>query len=186
VQHTRLLIFDGSENNIIGTIHMRDVVNVYAKDEMDISAIKELIREPYFIPEGTPLSHQLEHFKNQKRRLGIVVDEYGEVQGMVVLDDILEEIVGQFTSSQGESINEINLQDDGSYLVDPRISIREINSALKVKLPFDNAKTLNGLILEHLQSFPQHNVSLKIESLIIEIVRVNKQGIKLVKINKIN
>ncbi|MGE4575676.1 MAG: CNNM domain-containing protein [Candidatus Pseudothioglobus sp.] len=186
VQHTRLLIFDGSENNIIGTIHMRDVVNVYAKDEMDISAIKELIREPYFIPEGTPLSHQLEHFKNQKRRLGIVVDEYGEVQGMVVLDDILEEIVGQFTSSQSESINEINLQDDGSYLVDPRISIREINSALKVKLPFDNAKTLNGLILEHLQSFPQHNVSLKIESLIIEIVRVNKQGIKLVKINKIN
>ncbi|MFM1606604.1 MAG: HlyC/CorC family transporter [Candidatus Pseudothioglobus sp.] len=186
VQHTRLLIFDGSENNIIGTIHMRDVVNVYAKDEMDISAIKELIREPYFIPEGTPLSHQLEHFKNQKRRLGIVVDEYGEVQGMVVLDDILEEIVGQFTSSQGESINEINLQDDGSYLVDPRISIREINSALKVKLPFDNAKTLNGLILEHLQSFPQHNVSLKIESLIIEIVQVNKQGIKLVKINKIN
>jgi len=185
VQHTRLLIFEGSENNIIGTIHMRDVVNVYAKDEMDISAIKELIREPYFIPEGTPLSQQLEHFKSQKRRLGIVVDEYGEVQGMVVLDDILEEIVGQFTSSQGESINEINLQDDGSYLVDPRISIREINAALKVQLPSDNAKTLNGLILEHLQSFPQHNVSLKIEPLIIEIVQVSKQGIRLVRINKI-
>jgi len=185
VQHTRLLIFNGSENNIIGTIHMRDVVNVYAKDEMDISAIKELIRKPYFIPEGTPLSQQLEHFKSQKRRLGIVVDEYGEVQGMVVLDDILEEIVGQFTSSQGESINEINLQDDGSYLVDPRISIREINAALKVQLPSDNAKTLNGLILEHLQSFPQHNVSLKIEPLIIEIVQVSKQGIKLVRINKI-
>ena len=185
VQHTRLLVFEGLENNIIGTIHMRDVVNVYAKDEMDISAIKELIREPYFIPEGTPLSQQLEHFKSQKRRLGIVVDEYGEVQGMVVLDDILEEIVGQFTSNQGESINEINLQDDGSYLVDPRISIREINAALKVKLPSDNAKTLNGLILEHLQSFPQHNVSLKIEPLIIEIVQVSKQGIRLVRINKI-
>ena len=185
VQHNRLLVFEGSENNIIGTIHMRDVVNVYAKDEMDISAIKELIREPYFIPEGTPLSQQLEHFKSQKRRLGIVVDEYGEVKGMVVLDDILEEIVGQFTSNQGESINEINLQDDGSYLVDPRISIREINAALKVQLPSDNAKTLNGLILEHLQSFPQHNVSLKIEPLIIEIVQVSKQGIKLVRINKI-
>ena len=185
VQHTRLLIFNGSENNIIGTIHMRDVVNVYAKDEMDISAIKKLIREPYFIPEGTPLSEQLEHFKSQKRRLGIVVDEYGEVQGMVVLDDILEEIVGQFTSNQNESINEINLQDDGSYLVDPRISIREINATLKVKLPSTNAKTLNGLILEHLQSFPKHNVSLKIESLIIEIVQVSKQGIKLVRIIKI-
>ena len=185
VQHTRLLIFDGSENNIIGTIHMRDIVNVYAKNEMDISAIRELIREPYFLPEGIPLSQQLEHFKNQKRRLGIVVDEYGEVKGMVVLDDILEEIVGQFTSNQGESLYEINLQDDGSYLVDPRISIREINTALKVQLPSDNAKTLNGLILENLQSFPQHNVSLKIEPLIIEIIQVSKEGIRLVRINKI-
>ena len=186
IQHTRLLIFDGSENNIIGTIHMRDVVNIYARDEINMAKIKEIIREPYFIPEGTPLSQQLEHFKTQKRRLGIVVDEYGEVQGMVVLDDILEEIVGQFTSSQGESIDEINIQSDGSYLVDPRISIRELNAKLKVSLPFDNAKTLNGLILEQLQSFPQHNVSFKVDSLIIEIVQVNKQGIKLVKITKVN
>ncbi len=186
IQHNRLLIFEGSENNIIGTIHMRDLVNSYAKNEVSIKNIKELIREPYFIPEGTPLSHQLEHFKNQKRRLGIVVDEYGEVQGMVVLDDILEEIVGQFTSSQGETITEISLQDDGSYLVDPKISIRELNAELKVKLPFDNAKTLNGLILEQLQSFPQHNVSLKIDLLIIEIIQVSKQGIKLVKIKKLD
>jgi len=185
IQHNRLLIYKGSENNIIGTIHMRDVVNSYAKDEAGIKEIQELIREPYFIPEGTLLSQQLEHFKNQKRRLGVVVDEYGEVQGMVVLDDILEEIVGQFTSSQSESIDEISLQKDGSYLVDPRISIREINSELKIKLPFDNAKTLNGLILEHLQSFPQHNVSLKIDPLIIEIIQVSKQGIKLVKITKL-
>ena len=186
IEHNRLLIFQGSENNIIGTIHMRDVVNSYAKDEANISKIKDLIREPYFIPEGTLLSQQLEHFKAQKRRLGIVVDEYGEVQGMVVLDDILEEIVGQFTSSQGETIDEISLQEDGSYLVDPRISIRELNSELKIKLPFDNAKTLNGLILEQLQSFPQHNVSLKIDPLVIEIIQVSKQGIKLVKITKLN
>jgi Mg2+/Co2+ transporter CorB len=186
IQHTRLLIFDGSENNIIGTIHMRDVVNIYARDEINMSKIKEIIRDPYFIPEGTPLSQQLEHFKNKKRRLGIVVDEYGEVKGMVVLDDILEEIVGQFTSSQGETIDEINIQSDGSYLVDPRVSIRELNAELKVKLSFDNAKTLNGLILEHLQSFPQHNVSFKVDSLIVEIVQVNKQGIKLVRITKVN
>ena len=186
IQHNRLLIFEGSENNIIGTIHMRDVVNSYAKGEVEMSQIKELIREPYFIPEGTSLSQQLEHFKSQKRRLGIVVDEYGEVQGMVVLDDILEEIVGQFTSSQGESIDEITLQEDGSYLVDPKISIRELNSELKIRLPFDNAKTLNGLILEQLQSFPQHNVSLKINPLIIEIIQVSKQGVKLVKITKLN
>ena len=186
IQHNRLLLFEGSENNIIGTIHMRDILNIYAKEEINVNKIKELIREPYFIPEGTPLSQQLEHFKKQRRRLGIVVDEYGEVKGMVVLDDILEEIVGQFTSSQGETLEEIKTQDDGSYLVDPRVSIRELNSELNIKLPFDSAKTLNGLILEQLQSFPQHNVSLKIDPLIIEIIQVNKQGIKLVKITKIN
>ena len=184
IQHNRLLLFEGSENNIIGTIHMRDILNIYAKEEINLSKIKEFIREPYFVPEGTPLSQQLEHFKKQKRRLGIVVDEYGEVKGMVVLDDILEEIVGQFTSSQGESIEEIKNQHDGSYLVDPRVSIRELNAELKVKLPFDSAKTLNGLILEQLQSIPQHNVSLKIDKLIVEIVQVSKQGIKLVKISK--
>jgi Mg2+/Co2+ transporter CorB len=165
---------------------MRDVVNLYAKDEITVTAIKELIREPYFIPEGTPLSMQLEHFKTQKRRLGLVVDEYGEVKGMAVLEDILEEIVGQFTSNQSETIEEINKQKDGSYLVDPRISIRELNKALKIKLPYNSAKTLNGLILENLQSFPQHNVSLKIEPLIIEIVQVSKQGVKLVRIIKIH
>jgi len=186
IQHTRLLIFKGSENNIIGTIHMRDIVNLYAKNEITITAIKELIREPYFIPEGTSLSIQLEHFKKQKRRLGLVVDEYGEVKGMAVLEDILEEIVGQFTSNESENIKEITKQEDGSYLVDPRISIRELNKALRIKLPYDSAKTLNGLILEKLQSFPQHNVSLKIEPIIIEIVQVSKQGIKLVRINKQN
>jgi len=185
IQHTRLLIFKESENNIIGTIHMRDVVNLYARDEISIQAIKGIIREPYFIPEGTSLSVQLEHFKNQKRRLGLVVDEYGEVKGMAVLEDILEEIVGQYTSNQGETIEEIDQQEDGSYLVDPRINIRELNKVLKIKLPYDNATTLNGLILENLQSFPQHNVSLKIEPIIIEIVQVSKQGIKLVRINKI-
>ncbi len=185
IQHTKLIIFDGTEDNIIGTIHMRDIVNLYAKNEVSVDTIKKLIREPYFIPEGTSLSSQLEHFKKQKRRLGMVIDEYGEIKGMVVLEDILEEIVGQFTSNQGESIQEVTQQEDGSYLVDPKISIRELNDILKSNLPYGHAKTLNGLILEHLQSLPQHNVSFKIESLIIEIVQVSKQGVKLVRINKV-
>ena len=186
IQHTKLIIFDNTEDNIIGTIHMRDVVNLYAKNEVTMNSIKKLIRKPYFIPEGTSLSSQLEHFKKQKRRLGMVVDEYGEIKGMIVLEDILEEIVGQFTSNQSESIQEVIQQEDGSYLVDPRINIRELNNILKTDLPYRHAKTLNGLILERLKSFPQHNVSLKIEPLIIEIVQVSKQAIKLVKINKIN
>jgi len=185
MQHNKLILFDNTEDNIIGTIHMRDIVNLYAKNEVTMDNIKELIRKPYFIPEGTKLSSQLEHFKKQKRRLGMVVDEYGEIKGMVVLEDILEEIVGQFTSNQGESVQEVTQQEDGSYLVDPKISIRELNNIIKSDLPYGHAKTLNGLILEHLQSLPQHNVSFKIESLIIEIMQVSKQGVKLVKINKI-
>jgi len=185
MHHNKLILFDKTEDNIIGTIHMRDIVNLYAKNEVTMDNIKELIRKPYFIPEGTNLSSQLEHFKKQKRRLGMVVDEYGEIKGMVVLEDILEEIVGQFTSNQGESIQEVTQQEDGSYLVDPKISIRELNNIIKSDLPYGHAKTLNGLILEHLQSLPQHNVSFKIESLIIEIMQVSKQGVKLVKINKI-
>ena len=185
IQHNKLILFDKTEDNIIGTIHMRDIVNLYAKNEVTMDNINKLIRKPYFIPEGTNLSSQLEHFKKQKRRLGMVVDEYGEIKGMVVLEDILEEIVGQFTSNQGESIQEVTQQEDGSYLVDPKISIRELNNIIKSDLPYGHAKTLNGLILEHLQSLPQHNVSFKIESLIIEIMQVSKQGVKLVKINKI-
>ncbi len=185
MQHNKLILFDNTEDNIIGTIHMRDIVNLYAKNEVTMDNINKLIRKPYFIPEGTNLSSQLEHFKKQKRRLGMVVDEYGEIKGMVVLEDILEEIVGQFTSNQSESIQEVTRQEDGSYLVDPKISIRELNNIIKSDLPYGHAKTLNGLILEHLQSLPQHNVSFKIESLIIEIMQVSKQGVKLVKINKI-
>jgi Mg2+/Co2+ transporter CorB len=184
IQHTRLLIFDGTEDNIIGTIHMRDITNLYAKEEINLDAIKSLIRTPYFIPEGTRLSLQLEHFKTKKRRLGLVVDEYGEVLGLLVLEDILEEIVGQFTSNQSEIIEEINLQEDGSYLIDPRVSIRELNVALNINLQHNEANTLNGLILEQLQSLPQYNLCLKIEPLIIEILQVSKQGIKLVKITQ--
>ncbi|MCS5592560.1 MAG: CNNM domain-containing protein [Gammaproteobacteria bacterium] len=184
IQHTRLIIFDGTEDNIIGTIHMRDVLNLYAREEASTHAIKSLIRKPYFIPEGTRLSLQLEHFKTKKRRLGLVVNEYGEVRGMLALEDILEEIVGQFTSNQSETIKEINLQEDGSYLVDPRVSIRELNVALNIHLQHDEANTLNGLILEQLQSLPQSNLSLKIDTLIIEILQVSKQGVKLVRITK--
>ena len=185
IQHTRLLIFDGTEDNIIGAIHMRDVVNLYASEEVNLDAIKKLIRKPYFIPEGTKLSLQLEHFKRKKRRLGLVVDEYGEVLGMLALEDILEEIVGQFTSNQSEIIKEINLQEDGSYLIDPRVSIRELNAALNIHLQHDEANTLNGLILEQLQSIPQSNLSLKIDRLIIEVLQVSKQGVKLVRIIKV-
>jgi len=186
IQHTRLLTFDGSQDNITGVLHMRDIVNLYAKGEFSIDNILTLVRAPYFVPEGTSLAHQLEHFQTQKRRLGLVVDEYGEVRGMVVLEDILEEIVGQFTSNQSEIIEEVTKQKDGSYLIDPRISIRELNALLKINLSVAKAKTLNGLILETLQSIPKRDISLKIDNVLIEIMQISDRTIKLVKLTKID
>jgi len=186
IQHTRLLTFDDSPDNITGVLHMRDVVNLYAKGEFSIDNVAKLIRKPYFIPEGTSLSHQLEHFQTKKRRLGLVVDEYGEVRGMVVLEDILEEIVGQFTSNQNEAIEEVIQQKDGSYLIDPRISIRELNISLKINLSVAKAKTLNGLILETLQSIPKRDISLKVDNVLIEIIQISDQTIKLVKLTKLD
>ena len=186
IQHTRLLTFDGSQDNITGVLHMRDIVNLYAKGEFSIDNVLTLVRSPYFVPEGTSLAHQLEHFQTQKRRLGLVVDEYGEVRGMVVLEDILEEIVGQFTSNQSEIIEEVTKQKDGSYLIDPRISIRELNALLKINLSVAKAKTLNGLILETLQSIPKRDISLKIDNVLIEIMQISDRTIKLVKLTKID
>jgi Mg2+/Co2+ transporter CorB len=186
IQHTRLLTYDGSSDNITGVLHMRKVVNLYAKGEFNIDNVLALVKKPYFVPEGTSLAHQLEHFQAKKRRLGLIVDEYGEVRGMIAFEDILEEIVGQFTSNQNESIDEIILQDDGSYLIDPRISIRELNTILNVSLSVAKAKTLNGLILEELQTIPKRDVSLKIDNILVEILQISNQTIKLIKLTKLD
>jgi Mg2+/Co2+ transporter CorB len=186
IQHTRLLTYDTSSDNITGVLHMRDIVNLYAKGDFSMDNVLALVRDPYFVPEGTSLAHQLEHFQLQKRRLGLIVDEYGEVRGLIVLEDILEEIVGQFTSNQSEIIDEVSLQEDGSYLVDPRINIRELNTILNIDLSVAKAKTLNGLILEELQSIPKRDVSLKIDNLLVEILQISDQTIKLVKLIKLN
>jgi len=186
VQHTRLLIYKDTPDNITGVLHMRNVVNLYANDEFSIDNVIDKIREPYFVPEGTSLSDQLEHFQKQKRRLGLVVNEYGEVRGMIVLEDILEEIVGQFTSNQSENIEEIIKQDDGSYLIDPRVSIRELNDALDTNFSPDRAKTLNGLILDELQMIPTRDISLKVDSIMIEILQISGNAIKLIKVTKLD
>lgn len=185
-QYTRLLTYDTNPDNIAGVLHMRDVVNLYAKEEFSIEGVMKLIRQPYFVPEGTSLVRQLEHFQAKKRRLGLVVDEYGEVRGLVVLEDILEEIVGQFTSNQNEIIDEIVEQKDGSYLIDPRVSIRELNLLLNLDLSVNKAKTLNGLILETLQSIPKHDVSVKIDNVLIDIMQISNQTIKLVRLTKLD
>lgn len=181
-QHTRLLVFDGSETNIIGLIHMRNVVNLYAKNNFSIASLKKIIKEPYFVLEGTKLSQQLVNFQREKRRIALVVDEYGDVQGMVVLEDILEEIVGNFTSNLNDNFEEIEQQTDGSYLIDAKINIKELNRLLNINIPTENAKTINGLMLEQLENIPKKDTSLKIENYLFDIVQTSKYSVKLVKL----
>ena len=184
-QHTRLLIFDDSGEEIIGLLHMRDVANLYAQGNFTIKALKSMIKEPYFVPENTKLSKQLSEFQRCHHRMALVVNEYGDLQGMIVLEDILEEIVGRFTSNQGENFNQARHQDDGSYLVDAKISLREFNQVLGVNLSSKNAKTLNGFLVEQLQDIPKRYVSIKVDDMLFEITQVGHNGIKSVKVIKI-
>ncbi len=177
--HTRLVTYEHGE--IIGILHMRKIANLYVKNQFTIENIKAIIAKPYFIPEGISLAVQLAEFQKYKKRLGLVVDEYGEIKGMIALEDILEEIVGQFTSNTTEVIEDIILQEDGSYLVEPSVNLHKLNRKLGLSLKA-NAKTLNGLILETLQSIPKRDVSFKIDNIIVEIIQIHETTIKLVKL----
>ncbi|MEC9482800.1 MAG: HlyC/CorC family transporter [Halomonas sp.] len=171
-QHTRVPVYKGDINNIIGILHLRNAARFLSKAEVTKAAIVQEAREPYFIPESTPLHTQLLNFQQQKRRIGIVVDEYGDVEGLVTLEDILEEIVGEFTTDVAGMHQEIHLQEDGSYVIEGTANIREINKMLGWQLPTDGPKTLNGLILEHLESFPDAPACLQLGSTRMEILQV--------------
>ncbi|WP_299316620.1 HlyC/CorC family transporter [uncultured Halomonas sp.] len=171
-QHTRLPVYKGDINNIIGMLHLRNAARFLSRDEVTKAAIVQEAREPYFIPESTPLHTQLLNFQKQKRRIGIVVDEYGDVEGLVTLEDILEEIVGEFTTDVAGMEQEIHRQEDGSHLIDGTANIRDINKTLDWQLPTDGPKTLNGLILEHLEAFPDGPACLQVGSVRMEILEV--------------
>ncbi|MDI5932241.1 HlyC/CorC family transporter [Halomonas kalidii] len=171
-QHTRVPVYKGDINNVIGMLHLRNAARFLSRDEVTKAAIVQEARDPYFIPESTPLHTQLLNFQKQKRRIGIVVDEYGDVEGLVTLEDILEEIVGEFTTDVAGLDQEIHLQDDGSHVIDGTANIRDINKALGWQLPTDGPKTLNGLILEHLESFPDGAACLQVGNVRMEILEV--------------
>jgi Mg2+/Co2+ transporter CorB len=176
-QHTRVPVFKGDINNIIGMLHLRNAARFLSKDEVTKAAIVQEAREPYFIPESTPLHTQLLNFQQQKRRTGIVVDEYGDVEGLVTLEDILEEIVGEFTTDMAGMHQEMHLQDDGSYVIEGTANIRELNKSLGWQLPTDGPKTLNGLILEHLEAFPEGPTCLQVGNVRMEILEVKDKVI---------
>lgn len=177
-QHTRLPVYKSDLNNPIGLLHLRKVTRLLAEEDLNKAAIMQQAVEPYFVPEGTPLHTQLINFQRVKRRIGLVVDEYGDVQGLVTLEDILEEIVGEFTTDVGASSKDIHPQTDGSYIIDGAASVRDINKILKWNLPTDGPKTLSGLITEHLETIPEAHLCIQLGKYQIETKQIKDNLIR--------
>jgi Mg2+/Co2+ transporter CorB len=182
-QHTRLPLFDGSIDELKGIVHMRRLLALVTEDHLDKDALLALAREPYFVLEGTPLNQQLLNFQNQKHRIGFVVDEYGDIQGLITLEDILEEIVGEFTTDPATRVKKVYMDSDDSYLVDGTVSLRTLNRAMGWKLPVDGPRTLNGLITEQLETIPQAGTRIKIGKYTLEIAQTRANRVKTVRIH---
>ena len=180
-EYTRLPVYREDINNIEGILHMRRASRFIDEHGLHRQQMMQELEKPYFIPEGTPLNKQLLNFQQLKHRIAIVVDEYGEVMGLVVLEDILEEIVGQFTSNLAESIADIYPQQDGSYIINGTANVRELNKSLAWQLPTEGPKTLNGLLLEYLESFPDANAGVRIGNYDLEILDLQDNVIQAVR-----
>jgi Mg2+/Co2+ transporter CorB len=182
IEFTRIPVFREDINNVVGILHQRNVSRVIDENgSINRENLLKEIKPPYFTPEATPLHTQLFNFQKKKRRQGLVVDEYGVVQGLVTLEDILEEIVGEFTSNLEDQNKDIHPQKDGTYLIDGTATIRDINKGLNWELPSDGPKTLNGLLLERLESFPDANVCVKIEKYYFETIKIQDNMIQNVR-----
>lgn len=181
-QHTRLPVFKENINNVIGMLHLRRTVRFIQQDTLSKADLLQLTREPYFVPKGTPLHTQLFNFQKQKRRVALVVDEYGDIQGIVTLEDILEEIVGEFTTDFAANMPEIHPQEDESFFIDGTALIRDVNRALGWHLPTEGPRTLNGLILEHLEFIPETNLCIRIGDYLFETLQIKDNMINNVKI----
>ena len=185
-RHTRLPVYEADINNIIGVIHVRRIPRLLnGRDEFSKQAIRDILSDCYFVPKGTPLHTQLLNFQRNRRRFGIVVDEYGVIQGLVTLEDILEEIVGEFTTDMQTFNRDIQPQAEGDYLIDGSAHLREINRRLQWRLPTGGPKTLNGLLLERLEHIPEPGTSLKIDHYLIEITQVSGNSVKTARLREL-
>jgi Mg2+/Co2+ transporter CorB len=181
-RHTRLPVFRSDINQIEGVVHMRHIARLLTHNQLTKEALLGACHEPYFIPESTPLSTQLINFQKQKRRIGIVVDEYGEALGIVTLEDILEEIVGDFKQQDLQDSPDIHPQADGTQIIDGTANIRDLNKTLNWQLPCDGPKTLNGLITEALENLPGSSVCLKVGPYRLEVLQLADNRVKTVRI----
>ncbi len=175
--HTRLPVYKTSIDRIIGFIHLRKILALLNQEDFDKQTIINLLDKPSFIPESTPVHNQMHRFKHEKIRIGLVVDEYGDVQGLVTLDDLLQEIVGELITDDVA----VRTQSDGSYLVDANITIRELNRVTQWSLPTEGPKTLNGLIIEFMETIPETGTSIRLHEYLLEIIKRDENSVKLVK-----
>ncbi|MFA6121370.1 MAG: CNNM domain-containing protein [Sideroxydans sp.] len=180
--HTLMPVYADSQSNIIGILHIKRVLSLLQEEVIDSLQLREILQEPYFIPSETPLLKQLQQFQERQTRMGLVVDEYGELLGLVTLENILEEIVGDFTTQSPSQTGKYLRHSDGSMLLEGSSSLRDLNRKLGLHLPLGEAKTLNGLILEHLQDIPEPGTSLKIEGYAIEIIQTQDRAVKVARI----
>ena len=184
--HTRLPVREGDNEEIIGIIHIRKVINQirahHINDELDKEALRAIMDAPYFVPAGTPLYTQIQQFQENQERIALVVDEYGEFKGLVTLEDILEEVIGDFTTQSPSRIGSYRQEPDGSWLVDGSSNLRDLNKKLNLQLPLDGPRTLNGLIIEHFEDIPEAGTSFKVNEHTIEIVQTQDRIVKSVKI----
>jgi Mg2+/Co2+ transporter CorB len=185
--HTRLPLCEGNLDNVVGMLHMKKIAHALAHGELTREVLLRIAREreAYFVPEGTTLDVQLQSFRRDRRRIALVVDEYGDIRGLVTLEDILEEIVGEFTSDPGALHKDIHRDNDGSYVINGAISVRVLNRTLGWKLPTDGPRTLNGLILEYLEDIPQPGTGLRLGNLSIEILQAIDNAVKTARIRPI-
>ena len=180
--HARLPVFRERLDEIIGIVHVRKVLNFSKGEEINSQTLLEVLREPYFIPMGTPLLTQLQNFQEKQDRIGLVVDEYGELKGLLTLEDILEEVIGEFTTQSPLQTARFRRMEDGSIIVEGGTLLRDMNRKLGYKFPLDGPKTLNGLILEHFQDIPEPGTSLRLAGYPIEVLQTQDRVIRSVRL----
>ncbi len=182
-QHTRLPVYRGSPDNVQGILHMRDAARLLTEQRLTQETLPGICREVYYVPEKTPLSTQLLNFQKLRRRCALIVDEYGDILGMITLEDILEEIVGEFTTDFASSNNKLVYpQTDGSFIVEGSANIRDLNRLMNWQLPSNGAKTLSGVIIEYLEMIPAAHTALRLEGYSMEVLQVKDNMIKTVRI----
>jgi Mg2+/Co2+ transporter CorB len=180
--YTRVPVFRGSIDNVEGFLHLRNVLPLIHDEDFQREDLEGVLREASFIPEGTPLNRQLLNFQRERRRMGLVVDEYGEIMGLVTLEDLLEEIVGEFTSDPSDLAQDVTPQEDGSYLVDGGTHIRVLNRVFGLHFRSDGPRTVNGLVLEHMEAIPETGTTLLIDGYPVEIVQSKNNAVKTVRV----